>query len=234
MAKTPPDKPASAARQRHQAGTRGINRNSPLAANRRISRKTEGVQAAILDAAAEVFARKGYHLTKLVDISDRLGMHVTALRYHFPTKEVIAEEIVNRVARTNLERLQEALQALPPGASVRDRLSAAITTYMRVTASSIVYIAAHGNIVNQLPDEARAAHYRLLRDFLSIWRGMIGEAAERGELAPGLSPSVATQVVLGAVIWTREWYRAELAPPDEIAEQIKATLFGGLLADPAG
>jgi AcrR family transcriptional regulator len=217
-------------RTRREPGEAQLNRNSPQAANRRINRKTEGVQTAILDAAAEIFARKGYQRTKLSDISDELDMHVTALRYHFPTKEMLAEEIVNRVARTNLERLQEALAALGPNASVRDKLSAAITAYMRVTATSIVYIAAHGNIVNQLPDEARAAHYRLLRDFLGIWRSLVGEAAERGELAPGLNPSVATQVILGAVIWSREWYQPERTPPDEIAEQIKATLFGGLLA----
>ena len=206
-----------------------INRDSPQAANRRINRKTEGVQVAILDAAAEVFARKGYHLTKLSDISDQIGLHVTALRYHFPTKEVIAAEIVNRVARTNLERIEAVLREFPAGSSVRDRVAAAIRTYMHVAASNRIYIAAHGNILNQLPEDMRQLNYGYLRDFLGIWRGLIGEAKENGELSAGLNPSIATQVILGSVIWSKEWYRPELGTPDVIADEITRALFGGVL-----
>ena len=218
--------------EKAKTGTRRvkrINRDSPQAANRRINRKTEGVQDAILDAAAAVFAKKGYHLTKLTDISDVLEMHVTALRYHFATKDVIAAEIVNRVARINMERIQETLAAFGPEATVRERLAAAIRAFMQVTAANLVYIAAHGNIVNQLPEDVRQQHFNNLHGFLAIWRRLIGEAADNGELTPGLNPSIATQVVLGSVIWSREWYLPSLGTPDAIADQIIATLFGGLL-----
>lgn len=210
-----------------------INRNSPQAANRRINRKTEGVQTAILDAAAGVFAQKGYQLTKLSDISDRLDMHVTALRYHFATKEVIAEEIVNKVVRISLSDVRALLEELGPEASARAKLQAMILRYMQVAAANMVYIAAHGNIVNQLPEAARAQHYGYLRDLLGIWRGVIAEAADSGELAEGLNPSIATQVVLGSLIWSREWYRPGLGSPEMIAEQITRTLFGGLMRDGA-
>jgi len=207
-----------------------VNRASPQAVNRRINRKTEAVQNAILDAAAQVFAQKGYHLTKLADISDVLEMHVTALRYHFATKDVIAAELVNRVARRNLSELQAALAALPPEASVRDRLSVAIDTYIRTLIANRLDIAAHGNVINQLPEDARTSHYELLQSFHAIWRALLGEAAEKGELPKGLSPSIATQVLLGALIWTREWYRPNGATAAEISTQMRQMLFDGLFA----
>lgn len=225
-------KPSPRRRVSAETGGEKVNRDSPMAANRRINRKTESVQSAILEAAAAVFASKGYYLTKLSDISSSLGMHVTALRYHFPTKDGIAEAIANRVARNNLERLEEALAELGPEASSREKFTAAIHTYMRVTAENLTFIAAHGNIVNQLPEPAREAHYHLLHDYLSIWRQLVAEAHQRGELAEGLNPSIATQVVLGSVIWSREWYKPELGSPDRIADEMIRTLFGGLLRDP--
>ena len=212
-----------------KTGAKRVNRASPLATNRRISRKTEGVQTAILETAARIFARKGYHLTKLSDISDDLGMHVTALRYHFTTKDVIAAEIVNRVIRTNLDQLRLTLDALGPDASSRDKIAGAIRTYMRVSSGNLAGISAHGNIVNQLPAAAKDEHYVLLREFLDIWRYLVSEAAARGELSPGLSLSIATQVILGSVIWSREWYRPEVGTPDRIAEEMTEMLFGGLM-----
>ena len=209
-----------------------VNRTSPLASNRKISRKTEGVQSAILAAAGSIFAEKGYYLTKLSDISDKIGTHVTALRYHFPSKDAIAEAIVNRVTLAFMEHLRETLAELGPEASSREKITAAVQSYMHIASERRVDIIAHGNIVNQLPQEARMGHFALLREFLDIWRDLIGEAAQRGELAPGISASIATQVVLGSVIWTREWYRPELGAPDRIAGEITKVLLGGLIASP--
>lgn len=211
-----------------------INRASPQAANRRINRKTEGVQNAILDAAAGVFAKNGYHLTKLTDISEALDMHVTALRYHFATKEVIASELANRVARRNLAELTAALDAVPAGASIREKLTTAVDAYIRTLIENRLDIAAHGNVINQLPADMREEHYKLLQQFNAIWRGLLADAVKSGELRGDLNPSIATQVILGAMTWTREWYRPEGAGAEEIARQMRMMLFDGLLQAPHG
>lgn len=210
-----------------------INRASPQAANRRINRKTEGVQNAILDAAAGVFAKNGYHLTKLTDISEALDMHVTALRYHFATKEVIASELANRVARRNLAELTAALEAASPEASIREKLTTAVDAYIRTLIENRLDIAAHGNVINQLPADLREEHYKLLQQFNAIWRDLLADAVKSGELRGDLNPSIATQVLLGAMTWTREWYRPEGAGAEEIARQMRMMLFDGLLQAPS-
>lgn len=205
----------------------GVNRTAPSASGRRVNRKTEAVQEAILDAAAKVFAQKGYPLTKLGDISDALGMHVTALRYHFPTKDVIAEEIINRLIQLMLARVGEAVASLPEMAPVRDKIEAAAIAYLTTSLSKLDHVAAHGNVINQLPPDVREGHFRLLSRFNAIWRRLVDEAAERGELRPGINKSVATQVLLGTLIWTREWYRPGQLSPRALALEILDLLFDG-------
>jgi AcrR family transcriptional regulator len=208
--------------------TPSINRSAPSASGRRVNRKTEGVQESIIDAAAKVFAKKGYQLTKLGDISSALGMHVTALRYHFPTKDVIAEELINRLIRLMLTRVTEAIDALPESASFRAKIEAATVAYLTASLNRLDHVAAHGNVINQLPPAVRDGHFLLLSEFNAVWRHLMDEAAARGELRPGINHSVATQVLLGTLIWTQEWYRPGRLSPDALALEILNILFEGI------
>lgn len=204
----------------------GVNRSAPLAAGRKPSRKTLAVQQAILDSAAAVFAEKGYHLATLSDVSDRLDLHVTALRYHFPTKDAMAAEMVNSLARQVLTAVEDAT-AITSG-SARARIEAATEAYLSVTLAQRTYVRAHGNVINQLPPDHKAQHYDLLEDLNGQWRALIQAADAEGALRPGLNLSVATQVLLGAMIWTQEWFRDGDLSPQELSRQIVAMVFDGI------
>lgn len=207
---------------------RELNRTARNASGRKPSRKTEGVQEKILDAAAKVFAQKGYQLTKLSDISDEIGLHVTALRYHFPTKDVLVEEMINSLTRQLHVRLLATLQQMPPETPYRERIEAAANTYLNTTLQKLDYIAAHGNVINQIPQDVRERHFGLLNETNRIWRDLMTAAAEAGELRPGINVSLANQVLQGTLIWTREWYRADGLTPTELAMQILDILFEGM------
>lgn len=207
---------------------RELNRSARNASGRKPSRKTEGVQEKILDAAAKVFAQKGYQLTKLSDISDEIGLHVTALRYHFPTKDVLAEEMINSLTRQLHIRLLTTLQQLPADTRYRDRIEAAAITYLNTTLQKLDYIAAHGNVINQIPEDVRERHFGLLNETNRIWRDLMNAAAAAGELRPGINVSLANQVLQGTLIWTREWYRPNGLTPTELAVQILDILFDGM------
>lgn len=211
-----------------EGATRELNRTARNASGRKPSRKTEGVQEKILDAAAKVFAQKGYQLTKLSDIADEIGLHVTALRYHFPTKDVLVEEMINSLTRQLHLRLQATLQQLPPDTPYRERIEAAAITYLNTTLQKLDYIAAHGNVINQIPHDVRERHFVLLDETNKIWRELMSAAAEAGELRPGINVSLANQVLQGTLIWTREWYRPGGLTPTELAISILDVLFDGL------
>lgn len=53
----------------------------------------------ILMAAAELFARQGYHKTTITDIAQGVNLTSGAVFHHFPSKEALLEEVVDWLAR---------------------------------------------------------------------------------------------------------------------------------------
>ena len=215
---------------------RELNRDAPSAAGRKPSRKTEAVQERILDAAAKVFAEKGYQLAKLSDISDAIDLHVTALRYHFPTKDVLVEEMMNSLVLHVYAQVRASVTGLPETATNRAKIEAASRAYVTSTLEKKDYMSAHGNVLNQVPADLRARHHKLLATTNEFWRGLIADAASAGEIRSDISVSLATQILMGTLIWTREWYRPGLYSPEQLAERFLDVLFGGLAPgrQPAG
>ncbi|MCA6118125.1 TetR/AcrR family transcriptional regulator [Bradyrhizobium sp. WSM 1738] len=59
-----------------------------------------GVRKRILDATADAFQKRGYHSTSTHDIVSAAGVTAGALHHHFPTKKVLALNVIEeRVAR---------------------------------------------------------------------------------------------------------------------------------------
>ena len=50
-------------------------------------------------AAAELFARQGYHKTTITDISQAVSLTSGAVFHHFPSKEALLEAVVDWLAR---------------------------------------------------------------------------------------------------------------------------------------
>ena len=53
----------------------------------------------ILMAAAELFARQGYHKTTITDIAQAVDLTSGAVFHHFPSKEALLEAVVDWLAR---------------------------------------------------------------------------------------------------------------------------------------
>src|SRR5437762_11543876 len=59
----------------------------------------------IIDAAAKVFAGRGYHGASTQDIADVLGMRQASLYYYFPSKEAALEAVCRYGHEAYVERL---------------------------------------------------------------------------------------------------------------------------------
>src|SRR5829696_98656 len=62
-----------------------------------------GVRKRILDATADAFQKRGYHATSTHDIVRAAGVTAGALHHHFPTKKVLALNVIE-------ERVAQAVQ----------------------------------------------------------------------------------------------------------------------------
>jgi TetR/AcrR family transcriptional regulator, fatty acid metabolism regulator protein len=65
----------------------------------------------ILDAAARVFARKGFHTSRVGDIAEEAGVAHGLLYHYFSSKDEVLETIFREHWTTLLERVHEAEQS---------------------------------------------------------------------------------------------------------------------------
>ena len=69
----------------------------------------------ILDAAEELFSRKGFQGASLRAITRQADVNLAAVNYHFGSKEALVEEVLQRrlvpLNKTRVERIQQVLAA---------------------------------------------------------------------------------------------------------------------------
>ncbi len=72
--------------------------------------------AAILEAAAKCFSRKGFSATTLAEIGKELGLRKSIVHYYFASKAALIHEVQSYTYHKYLERVRAAVRAeVPPG-----------------------------------------------------------------------------------------------------------------------
>jgi isochorismate synthase len=149
----------------------------------------------ILDAALRVFARKGYRDAAVDDIAIESRTSKGGVYFHFPGKQAIFLELLNRTAARLRTKIEEAMAAEPD--PVR-RADAALLVVLRTFAS-------HRALARLFMIEALGAgkefHQRLSQiheEFASIIKDQLDEAVRRGVIEP-LDTRVAATAWFGAL-----------------------------------
>ena len=156
---------------------------------------------AVLDAASELFAVKGFDGVSMRDIARRAGMLSGSLYYHFPSKDdLFAEVHLAAVARVTA-RLDAALAAAPeePWA----RLEAALLAHLDGLldrADAVAVLSPHfpterDDLARRLAAQRDAYEERI--------RALLADCGPRPDLDPGLL----RLFLLGALNWTPVWWR---------------------------
>jgi AcrR family transcriptional regulator len=101
-------------------------------------------KAQIVDCAIEVIAEVGYQQASIRKIADRVGIAMSAVLYHFGSKENLVDAIVEHMYRM-------ALATLVPALDVETTATGKLNAYIR---SSIRYFAAHRSALLALTSTA--------------------------------------------------------------------------------
>lgn len=139
-----------------------------------------------MDAAAEVFANKGYHAATTRDIADRLGMQPGSLYYYFESKEAALEEIC-RIGGTEFGDNIEAILASPK--PTRDMIREAIAHHLQGSRRHYVTCFAHDR--RFLPAEILPEMNRLARRYTKLWEDLFRRGIQRGEVPASLDTRLA-------------------------------------------
>lgn len=183
------------------------------------ARGGESRREALLDAAAEMFAAKGYDGTSIRDIAGAVGMLPGSLYYHFKSKE----DLLIAVYRKGVARFEAAIdEALAStGADPWQAIEAAC--------------AAHLSILLDGGDYARIVNPEFVRSFPAEMLPTLNAERDRYErhfekLIAALPLAAETDrwlfkvALFGSLNWSQTWYRKGRYTPQDIA-----TAFIGML-----
>lgn len=149
----------------------------------------------ILEAALDVFARKGYHGASVDDIVRASGTSKGAVYHHFPNKEAVFLALVDDFTRQLAAAVAEAVAARHGAlAKVEGALGAALATFARSQRLARLILLEAVSLGALYEAKRAEIHDR----FAALIQGYLDEAAAEGAIPP-LDTRVATLAWLGAV-----------------------------------
>lgn len=135
----------------------------------------------IMDAAAAVFARKGYHAATTRDIADSLGMQPGSLYYYFESKEAALEEICRIGGSEFADHIEAILATDMP---TREAIRSAFGNHLQGGRRHYVTCFAHNR--RFLPADVVPEMNRLARRYTKLWEEVFRRGVARGEAPAGL------------------------------------------------
>ena len=185
----------------------------------------------VLAEAARLFRHRGYAATTLREIADAAGIKAGSIYYHFDSKEDILVEVLDLGIKAVFDGVRARVDALPPDASFRDRLSAVIEGHLWGLLHRGDFTSANIRIYGQIPASAKKRHRVIRREYADYWDRLFETALAHGQLRRDASTAVVRLFVLGALNWTVEWYNPQRGTFPEFVRQVTAMVFDGILPE---
>lgn len=134
----------------------------------------------ILDAAARLFAERGYHGVTIDDIGAAVGMTGPALYRHFSGKEDVLAQMLLRISVRLRDEGARRVEAAPDAASA---LEALLRWHVDFSLHQPALITVHGRELGNVPEPARRQVRRLQRLYVEEWVGVASELLPGASLA---------------------------------------------------
>jgi AcrR family transcriptional regulator len=159
------------------------------------SPKSENTISRILDAALDIFARKGYHDTRMDEIVAGSQTSKGSIYFHFPNKEQLFLALVDQFANLLERRITEAISEHDRGmVKVQAALEACLATFGRYRRQAKVLLVQASGLGNTFEQKRLAINDR----FAALIALYLQEAVDVGEIAP-LDTEVVAQAWMGAI-----------------------------------
>jgi len=206
--------------KKRPGATRGLESSNP---QRRFDR-TE----LVIDAAAEIFRRKGYDAARLQDIADEVGILKGSIYHYIETKEDLLFAIIQRNHQRIIAENQQWREVEgDPVAALQSFIEGHIRQALQHPTDSVVFV----RDFRALSAERAAEIITMETDYDGDFRTLVSRAIEDGRLRAGVTPAFASRAVFGMVNWMPYWYAAEgKLSADRVVDELSTYAMASLLA----
>lgn len=213
-------------------------------ASARRSRKREAVATApvgrartrrkrdeeVLDAAARVFAGRGYSNASVQDVADELGILKGSLYHYIRTKEDLLFWLLEAVHRDVEDILDDVAEA--EGLDPVERIALYVRRQVLYNLDNLQRISIYYHDMELLSAERLEhilGHRRAHENFIT---GLIKEAQGQGLADASLDPRVLGNCLFATIIWTYRWYKPHgRVSRDKIADLCASFALRGVVGD---
>lgn len=169
--------------------------------------KREAKRRAILEAAARLFAQKGYNATTLQDIAAVAGTQAGSLYYHFSSRDDIVREVLSASMAVIEQQVRAAIkEAESKSGTYLERIKAGVRVHLRAVLSADPYTSAYFRIINEVPAPVYREFIEQPRAYGRYWHKLILAAQESGEIRRDIDPSVFRMLLLGGATYAQMWF----------------------------
>ncbi|MGQ9367029.1 TetR/AcrR family transcriptional regulator [Azospirillum sp. ST 5-10] len=161
------------------------------------------LRQSVLDAAATLFAERGFAGTSFQDIADALNVGRTALYYYFKSKEEVLASLVEEV--TVVSDRQSAMLAARTDDDPAEVLRSMVRGHVELLLSHALQFRVVDRTEVELPPDLRAVHDRSKRAVLTHFTGQIARGVEKGVFRQ-VDAQVAAFAIIGMCSWTTWWF----------------------------
>jgi TetR/AcrR family transcriptional regulator, cholesterol catabolism regulator len=183
-------------------------------------------QREIIDAAAEIFHRKGYSETSVQDIAEAVGILKGSLYYYIDSKEDLLFQMLLEVHEGAKSVVEETSQL---EGSALQRLRAYVQAHVEYNARNISKIAVYYHDFGLLAAKRKKAIMEQRHYYESFVVGLIEEAQAEGDVAKSANPALLANAIFGVANWIYTWYRPSgSASPEYLGELYSELIVNGL------
>lgn len=157
----------------------------------------------IIDAAIEVFSRKGFAAASVQDVADAVGLLKGSLYHYITSKEELLFRIFDESHRQGSAIIEEVSSLdLPP----LERLHRYFERYVLWYLSNVERVSLYFKEWRYLEGERRKTVVDQGRVYARFVRELIEEAQAAGEVRKEVDPKLASFFIMGAVNAIPDWY----------------------------
>lgn len=185
----------------------------------------------LVQAAAKVFAEKGFEQARIEDIAAELGLLKGSLYYHVSSKNELLFLVVRQAVEPWLDAVEPIAVAEAPA---RRRLTDAIAVHLHHLYSQPVSRLFFEEALDALQPEQRAEISGLYDRYTYFFVRIIKDGVASGEFRSDLNVRVMSLSLIGMMNWSQRWVNED-GPLnlEAIAETFAALTLDGMSASAA-